>query len=320
MNTLIFIQNLLAATLAMGTSLTYTTLGEVFTEKSGILNLGLEGTMLFGALCGFATAYHTGSLLLGLLMAMAAGVLLAAIHSFLSITLRANQVVTGLAITMFGSGLANFLGKRLGPVSNDLNLVGMSLKATFDNLAIPGLSKVPILGAFFNVSILTYIMYLLLPLAWYLMYKTRYGLTIRAVGENPMTAAAMGISVTKVRYLYTLIGGAMAGLGGACLSLSFTPSWNDNMTGGMGWIAIALVIFSGWNPGRVAIGTLVFGGITSLQFAIQAAGLQIGHTGAVIGYHSLFHHTAGPHCHDHQQSEARQQLCCTFCIGHILCN
>ncbi|MCY1152727.1 MAG: ABC transporter permease [Sphaerochaetaceae bacterium] len=275
MNSLDLITKLLAATLAMGTSLTYATLGEVFTEKSGVLNLGLEGTMLMGALSGFAVTFHTQSLMLGVIIAMLTGGLFSLIHAFLTISLRSNQVVTGLSITMFGTGLANFLGKRLGPVENNLNLVGLNLAAKFENIQIPLLHKIPVIGAFFDVSILTYLLYILLPLSWYFMYKTKHGLTLRSVGEAPRTAAAMGINVNKTRYIYTVLGGFFAGVGGAALSLSFTPSWNDSMTGGIGWIAIALVIFSAWNPARVAIGTLVFGGITSLQFFLQAAGFKM---------------------------------------------
>lgn len=275
MNGIESLTKLLAATLAMGTSLTYATLGEVFTEKSGVLNLGIEGTMLMGALSGFAVTFHTGSLLLGLLFAMFAGGLFSLLHAFLTISLRSNQVVTGLAITMFGTGLANFLGKRVGPVENNLNLVGVNIPLRFENIQIPLLHKIPIFGAFFDVSILTYALYLLLPLAWYYMYKTKYGLSLRSVGEAPRTAAAMGINVKRTRYFYTVLGGLFSGAGGAALSLSFTPSWNDSMTGGIGWIAIALVIFSAWNPARVAIGTLIFGGITSLQFFLQAGGFRM---------------------------------------------
>ncbi len=270
-----FLTKLLAATIAMGTSLTYATLGEIYTEKTGVLNLGMEGTMLMGALTAFATAFSTGNLLLALLAAMFTGGLLSLIHAFLCITMRANQVVSGLAITMFGTGLANFLGQRLGPASNNYNLVGMNLAGKFDNIAIPGLRNIPVLGAFFDVSVLTYALYLIIPFSWFFMYRTKYGLAIRAVGESPRTAAAMGISVSRVRYLYTIIGGMFAGLGGACLSLSFTPSWNDGMTGGKGWIVIALVIFATWNPGKAVIGTLIFGGITSLQFSLQAAGIRM---------------------------------------------
>ena len=275
MNWIDFITKLLAATLAMGTSLTYATLGEVYTEKTGILNLGMEGIMLMGALTGFATAFATGNLYLAILVAMLVGGFFSLMHAFLCISMRANQVVSGLAITMLGTGMANFLGQRLGPASNKFNLCGMNLAAKFDNIAIPGLSKIPILGALFDVSVLTYALYLIIPFAWFFMYKTKHGMVVRSVGENPRTAAAMGISVSKIRYIYTVIGGMFAGLGGACLSLSFTPSWNDGMTGGKGWIVIALVIFAAWNPGRVVIGTLIFGGITSLQFSLQAAGFEM---------------------------------------------
>ena len=270
-----FITKLLAATIAMGTSLTFATIGEIYTEKTGVLNLGMEGTMLIGALSAFATAYNTGNLYLALLVAMFTGGLLSLIHAFLCVTMRANQVVSGLAITMFGTGLANFLGQRLGPVANGRNLVGVNLATKFDNITIPGLHSIPVLGAFFDVSVLTYALYLIIPIAWYFMYKTKHGLAIRAVGESPRTAAAMGLSVPRIRYLYTIIGGMFAGIGGACLSLSFTPSWNEGMTGGKGWIVIALVIFSTWNPGKAVLGTLVFGGITSLQFSLQAAGFKM---------------------------------------------
>jgi general nucleoside transport system permease protein len=270
-----FITKLLAATIAMGTSLTFATIGEIYTEKTGVLNLGMEGTMLIGALSAFATAYNTGNLYLALVVAMFTGGLLSLIHAFLCVTMRANQVVSGLAITMFGTGLANFLGQRLGPVANGRNLVGVNLATKFDNIAIPGLHEIPVLGAFFDVSVLSYALYLIIPFAWYFMYKTKHGLAIRAVGESPRTAAAMGLSVTRIRYLYTIIGGMFAGIGGACLSLSFTPSWNEGMTGGKGWIVIALVIFSTWNPGKAVLGTLVFGGITSLQFSLQAAGFKM---------------------------------------------
>ena len=275
MNFLDFFTKLLAVTLAMGTSLTYATLGEVYTQKTGVLNLGMEGIMLMGALSGFATAYSSGNLLWALMVAMLVGGLFSLIHAFLCITMRANQVVSGLSITMLGTGLANFLGQRLGPASNNYNLAGMNLPTKFNNIAIPGLSNIPVLGALFNVSILTYALYLILPFAWFFMYKTKHGMVVRAVGENPRTAASMGISVPKIRYFYTTIGGMFAGIGGACLSLSFTPSWNEGMTGGKGWIVIALVIFATWNPGKVVIGTLIFGGITSLQFSLQAAGFKM---------------------------------------------
>ena len=209
--------------------------------------------MLLGALAGFATAFKTGNLLLALLMAMGVGP--SSPDPRLPLCDDAGQPGRQRAGHHdVRSGLANFLGQRLGPASNRYNLTGMNLSSKFSNIAIPYLSDIPIIGALFDVSILTYCLYFLVPFAWFFLYKTRHGMVIRAVGENPRTAAAMGISVSRVRYLYTLIGGMLAGLGGACLSLSFIPSWNEGMTGGKGWIVIALVIFSAWNPARWSSG------------------------------------------------------------------
>ena len=266
--------SLLAITLAAGTSLVYGTIGEIFTERSGILNLGVEGMMITGAVTAFATVYHTGSLLTALLMAMLAGMILGGIHAFLSVTMRANQVVSGLAVTLFGTGFASFLGQRLGPAGNNYSLTGLSAER-FHRIAIPGLSEIPIVGAVFHQDVLTYLVYLLIPATWFFMYKTRYGLAIRACGESPQTADAMGVNVHKLRYLYTILGGMLVGLGGAHLSLSYTPGWTENITGGRGWIVIALVIFSMWNPSRAIWGAIIFGGINAVQFRMQAAGTDI---------------------------------------------
>ena len=266
--------SLLAITLRAGTSLIFATVGEIYTERSGILNLGIEGMMLMSAVSSFATVYYTGNLFLGILVAMLVGGLLASIHAFLSITMRANQVVSGLSITLFGAGMASFLGQRLGPESNSGRLVGM-VGEKFEPLAIPVLHRIPVVGAVFNQDILTYFVYLLLPLAWYYLYKTRNGLNLRAVGENPQTADAMGINVGRVRYVYTIIGGMLVGIGGAHLSLSYAPGWSENITGGRGWIVIALVIFSMWNPARAIWGAVLFGGINAVQFRLQASGTAI---------------------------------------------
>jgi ABC-type uncharacterized transport system permease subunit len=268
------VTSLLTITLRAGTSLIYATIGEIYTERSGVLNLGVEGMMLMGAVTSFATVYYTGSLFLGILTATLVGGILAAIHAFLSITMRANQVVSGLSITLFGSGMASFLGQRLGPESKSGYLVGL-VGAKFESFAIPVLCKLPIIGAVFNQDLPTYIVYLLLPLAWYYLYKTRNGLNLRAVGENPQTADAMGINIAKVRYLYTIIGGMLVGIGGAHLSLSYAPGWTENITGGRGWIVIALVIFSMWNPARAIWGAILFGGINAVQFRLQASGTTI---------------------------------------------
>lgn len=266
--------SVLTITLRAGTSLIYATVGEIYTERSGILNLGLEGMMLMGALSAFAVAYYTGSTWLAVLVAMVVGMFLAAIHAFLTVTMRANQVVSGLSITLFGSGLASFLGQRLGPEANNNYLVGL-VGPRFVALQVPVLSEIPILGALFRQDILTYLLYLLIPLAWFYLYKTRNGLNLRAVGENPQTADAMGIDVIRVRYLYTILGGMLVSLGGAHLSLAYTPGWAENITGGRGWIVIALVIFAMWNPARAVLGAILFGGINAVQFRLQAAGTNI---------------------------------------------
>ena len=268
------IHSIIAITIRAGTSLVYATVGEVYTERSGVLNLGLEGMMLMGAVTSFAVAFHTGSLALSLFTAMGVGLVLSSIHAFLSITMRANQVVSGLSITLFGTGLASFLGQRLGPAANSHFLVGLTA-VRFQRIPIPVLAEIPILGALFNQDPMTYAIYILVPAAWYYMYKTKKGLNLRAVGENPQTADAMGISVTGVRYLYTIFGGMLVSLGGAHLSLSYTPGWTENITGGRGWIVIALVIFSMWNPARAVYGALLFGGINALQFRLQLAGVGI---------------------------------------------
>ncbi len=266
--------SILAITLRAGTSLIYATIGEIYTERSGVLNLGLEGMMLMGAVTAFATVYYTGSLVLALLVAMLSGIILSSIHAFLSITMKANQVVSGLSITLFGTGLASFLGQRLGPESNGHYLIGLAGNK-FTPFAIPGLSKIPVIGAIFSQDLLTYIVYLIIPAAWFIMYKTKSGLNLRAVGESPQTADAMGINVFKTRYIYTIIGGTLVALGGAHLSLSYAPGWTDNITGGRGWIVIALVIFSMWNPARAIWGALLFGGINAIQFRLQATGTNI---------------------------------------------
>jgi simple sugar transport system permease protein len=271
---ILLITSILTITLRAGTSLIYATLGEIYTERSGILNLGLEGMMLMSAVTGFATAFYTGSLMAGVLTAMGTGMALSAIHAFLSITMRANQVVSGLCITLFGSGMASYLGQRLGPESNGYYLVGL-VGPRFSPFKVSLLGSLPVVGAVFNQDFLTYMVYLLIPIAWIFLYKTRDGLNLRAVGENPHTADAMGINVFKVRYISTIVGGMLVGLGGAHLSLAYTPGWAENITGGRGWIVIALVIFAMWNPVRSVLGAILFGGINAVQFRLQAAGTTI---------------------------------------------
>ena len=271
--TLLLTPSTLAATVRGGTSLLYATLGEIFTERSGILNLGVEGMMIMGAVTGFAAAFKTGNAWAGVITGTMVGGLLALIHAFLTITLRADQTVSGLALTLFGSGLASFLGQRLGP--NGTPLVGQ-IGPKFGKLPIPGLSSIPFFGqALFQQDILVYAVYLVVPLAWYFLYKTRAGLHLRAVGENPQTADAMGVNVARIRYLYTVAGGMLVGLGGAHLSLAYTPGWAEGMTAGRGWIAIALVIFATWDPVRAVVGAVLFGAINAIQLRLQAQGTTI---------------------------------------------
>jgi ABC-type uncharacterized transport system permease subunit len=265
--------SILAVTIEAGTSLVYATLGEILTERSGVLNLGLEGIMIMGAMSAFAAAFLTHSLLAGIVTAMLVGAILASIHAVLTLTFRTDQVVTGLALTLFGTGLASFLGQRLGPGGNPL--VG-EVGPRFAQIAIPVLSRIPLVGeAVFKQDLLVYAMYLLVPLCAYWIHKTRPGLHLRAVGESPATADAMGINVIRTRYLYTIVGGMLMGLGGAHLSLAYTPGWTENLTGGRGWIAIALVIFGTWNPWRAVLGAVLFGGVNAIQFRLQAAGTTL---------------------------------------------
>lgn len=271
---ILLISSILAITLKAGTSLVFATIGEIYTEKSGILNLGIEGIMLMSAVLSFTAAYYTGNLTAAVLTGMLTGAVLSLIHAFLSITMQAQQVVSGLSITLFGTGMASFLGQTLGPESNSGYMTGLTA-AKLETIAIPGLSKLPLVGFIFNQDILTYIVLLLIPISWFFMYRTRHGLNLRAVGENPQTADAMGINVPMTRYIYTVIGGIMAGIGGAHLSLSYTPGWTENITGGRGWIVIALVIFSLWNPSRAIWGAILFGGINAVQFRLQASGTEI---------------------------------------------
>lgn len=270
---LTLIASILTITIVAGTSLVYATIGEIITERAGILNLGVEGMMIMGAVTAFAAALHSGNPWVGIGVAMIVGGLMALIHAFLTISLRADQVVSGLALTLFGTGLASFLGQRLGP--DGTPLVGL-IGPRFTDVAIPGLSNLPLFGqSLFDQDILVYLMYIFVPVTAYFLYKTRPGLHLRAIGESPQTADAMGLNVFNLRYFYTVLGGMLVGLGGAHLSLAYTPGWTENLTGGRGWIVIALVIFATWDPGRAVVGALLFGGVNAIQFRLQAIGTTI---------------------------------------------
>ncbi len=258
---------ILHAVIISATPILFATLGEIFTERSGVLNLGVEGMMLVGAVCGFLTVVHWQNLWLGVLGAAVAGGMLGIVFAFLTVTLQANQVVTGLAMTIFGTGLSAFLGK---PV------IGIPAPVAFQKAQIPLLSKIPVLGPiFFNHDVLVYALYLLVPIAWIFIYRSRAGLDLRSVGENPGAVDAVGLNVHALRYFYVALGGALAGLAGAYLSLAYAPAWLENMTAGRGWIAVALVIFATWNPMHAMLGALLFGGVDVLGLRMQAIGITI---------------------------------------------
>ncbi len=261
-----FFVTILATAIRAGAPVIFATVGEIFSERSGVLNLGVEGMMLVGAVSGFIVAVKTGNPWAGVVAAMLAGGLLSLIHAFLTITLHADQVVSGLALTIFGIGLSSFMGQ---------NYVGVQ-GPQFAAIHFPILSDLPIIGpVLFNFDILVYLSILLIPLSAYFIHKTRPGLHLRAVGEDPTTADVMGVDVARTRYIYTFVGGLLAGLSGAALSLAYTPGWTEGMSGGRGWIAIGLVIFAFWEPWRAMIGAYLFGGVQALQFNLQAVGITI---------------------------------------------
>jgi simple sugar transport system permease protein len=236
------------------------------TEKAGVLNLGVEGMMLVGAIAAFAAAVSTGSGLIAILVGAFSGVAVAAIFAVLTLTCLANQVATGLALTIFGVGLSALVGS---------NFVGISLEP-LPHLNIGVLSTIPILGdLLFGHDVLVYLSFIMILLVGYFLSKTRSGLILRAVGESHDSAHALGYSVLTVRYLAVLFGGFMSGLAGSYLSLVYTPLWAENMTAGRGWIALALVVFGTWRAGRIAFGAYLFGAITILQLHVQGWGINI---------------------------------------------
>ncbi len=265
--TISFLTSVLAAAMTSGVAILYASLGEVLAERSGVINLGVEGMMLMGALGGFAVCYWTDSAWLGLIGAILVGALMASIHAVLTVSFRANQVVCGLALTIFGGGLSSFLGA---------SLVGKPAPARFSRLDIPILGDIPGIGnILFNQNVLVYASYFIAPALWWYVYRTRPGLNLRAVGENPATADAMGLNIARLRYVYVILGGAFAGIGGAAISLATNPGWAENMTAGRGWIAVALVIFGTWNPMRVAAGAFLFGAVEAGQFRLQGINVPV---------------------------------------------
>lgn len=261
----------LAACVVAGTPLVFATVGELITEKSGSLNLGVEGMMLIGAVMGFVAAYSTANPILAILCAGFAGALGALIFAIITVTLRANQTVTGLTLTIFGTGFASFVGQPMIGFS-----VPRPVSLFFSKISIPILGDIPVLGPiFFRQDIFVYFAYIVVILSCIYMYKTRLGLNMRAVGENAAAADASGINVTLYKYAHIIVGGAFCGLGGAYLSLIRVPIWQSDVVTGRGWIAVALVIFASWNPVKALIGAVFFGGLSILGLRLQAMGFSI---------------------------------------------
>jgi simple sugar transport system permease protein len=261
---------ILHAGIASGTVLLFATIGEIFAERSGVLNLGVEGMMLMGAMSAFSVAVYTGNPWLGLLVAMVVSGLLSMLHGVACIHFQADQVVSGLTLTFLGTGLSLVLGEGLSKAG------AISLLPVF---SIPVLQGIPILGPilFADQSILVYIGYLFFPAAWFYINRTRPGLHLRAVGEYPAAADALGISVYTQRYLYVFVGGVLAGLGGATISLAISPGWFSELTtSGQGWIAIGLVIFAQWDPLRAAGGAYAFGALRRLILDLQGPTTLLG--------------------------------------------
>ena len=257
---------ILQATIRSGTPILFACVGEIFAERSGNLNLGVEGMMLIGAIAGFFATFVTKSPLVGVIVAAALGALISLVHAYVTITLRADQIVSGLTLTLFGTGLSGFFGQpMIGRVAPGVN-----------KWPLPGLSEIPWLGPIlFQQDALVYFSYIIVPAAWWVLFRTHLGLSIRSVGESPDCADSLGVRVNSIRYGCVMVGGAFAGIGGAYLSLAYTTMWIEHMTAGRGWIAIALVIFAGWNPLRAFLGAYVFGGADALQLRIQAAGSAV---------------------------------------------
>ena len=275
MNSNIFII-IIASAIFYGTPLFFAALGGIFTERSGVLNLGVEGTMLLGGVSGAWASQHVGgsawfTVLMSIVIGMIAGGITSALLAFLCVTLKTNQTVAGLAITIFAgtvglsSYFANIWGVSKNPVPRQIR-----------RLDVFGLADTPIVGPIiFNQTILTYVSWVLVVLATVYLFRTRFGLQLRAVGESPQTADAMGINVVKYRYVHTILGGALAGIGGVFYSLAIVPTWVDGMTKGAGWIAIALVIFGFWRPSLTLLGAYLIGALQSLGSTLKARGVNI---------------------------------------------
>ena len=261
---------ILHAGVSSGTVLLFATIGEIFTERSGILNLGVEGMMLIGAMTGFSVTAATGNPWLGLLAAMIAGGIISQVHAYITITLKADQVVSGLALTFLATGISLVLGEGLSSEG------AVTLLPSY---SIPLLQEIPVIGPVFfhDQNIMVYVGYVFAVFAWYYINRTRPGLHLRAVGEKPAAADSLGIDVFRMRYFYTFVGGVLAGLAGAVISVAVTPGWFSELTtSGQGWIAVGLVIFAQWDPLRAMAGSYAFGALRRIVLDIQGPKTLLG--------------------------------------------
>ncbi len=261
----------LQLSIQLGTPFLLGTLGGIMGEKVGHLNLGIEGMMMMGSFFGFVTGFLTHSPVLAVIVAAAGGAAGALIYAFITVSLKGNQIVTGFALTIFGTGLANLLGR---PYSSQI--MDNTVKSALGTHNIPGLADIPIIGTvLFSQSLFVYFSIIAAIVMWFYYKKTRLGLAARMVGENPGTADASGVNVNLYKYMHIIVGGALCGLGGAYLSLVYVPYWQDNITAGMGWIAVALVIFSGWSPVKAIFGCYLFGALKALAIKFQGVQLSV---------------------------------------------
>jgi len=257
---------LLASAVAAAIPLIIAALGELIAERSGVLNLGLEGMMLVGGLAAFVTVAHGGGLAAAVLVAMLAGALLALIFGFVTLTLQANQVAAGLSLTILGTGISAFFGR---------SYVGFRAPASFGDLPIPLLHQIPLLGPLFSMNLLGYAAVVLLVAIIWFLNRSKAGLALRSIGESPSVARSLGLPVTRVRYAAVAFGGAMSGLAGCYYAVAQFKMWQEGLTSGNGWIALALVVFATWRPARVAMGALLFGGVTAFGLYLQAIGVHV---------------------------------------------
>lgn len=259
---------ILSSGIRLATPYLYATIGETFGQRSGVLNLGVDGQMLLGAFAGFYVAFTTGNLWLGLLAAMLVGSLMGLAMGFISVTLKAEQGISGIGVYLFGLGMSDLLfQKTLGTVETVRG---------FRPIHIPVLSDIPVIGEIlFSHNILVYIAFALVPISWFVLNKTTLGLKIRAVGENPHAADSLGVSVAGIRYFTLIIGGTLSGVAGASLSIALLNVFQQNMTNGLGFIAVALVYFGGWRPFGVLVGSLLFSMVNALQLWVQVLNIPI---------------------------------------------